>query len=455
MATAKRRSRGSTPGVKVLLLRTPAGTPFHQARWRDPDSGRLVCRSLEALGVTSAEARRTWALAKSRELERRKDAIREGAQPRADLPLQQAIDDYLRTAEATLRRSTFVGYEATLKLFSEWAAAVGIKRTSEISGRSLALFRAHLIARPNGKSKKGGRRGERAETQQRCSSRTINKHMTGLHTALRSFVRLGATPALNRDVISDSMQRLPTPRPRPEYLSHEELRQLLEAALAHDAATFRMTRLEKDGRQVPGRTPRYEAIAPILTFLLLSGARRGEALQLEWIDVHLGARDERGAVVGEIVVRAESSKTKVERVIDLGVAPALQRLLLAIRAGSDGSASVFGLTRDLIVTAMRRLIRVFRAPDFTWQQLRVTCATTLVNAPGIYAGAATFREAKQLGHSVAVAEKHYIGVLRGIDPSARTVEAAMGIEDLVDRVIEQVVERGQRASGCVAEERSA
>ncbi|MBK9386093.1 MAG: hypothetical protein IPN34_14875 [Planctomycetes bacterium] len=455
MATAKRRASGSSPGVKILLLKTPAGTPFHQARWRDPDSGKLVCRSLEALGVTSAEARRTWALAKSRELERRKDALREGAQPRADLALAAAIGDYLRTASTTTRMSTFVGYEASLKLFAEWAAKVGLKRTSEITGRSLALFRAHLIARPSAKSKKGGRRGERAEAQKKCAPRTVNKHLTALHTALRSFARLGLSPALNRDVLADSLAHLSTPRPRPAFLTQHETRGLLEAALAHDAATHKMTRFEKNGRLVPGRTPRFEAIAPCLVFLLLSGARRGEALQLEWPDVDLDARDERGSVVGEVTIRAEINKTRTERVIDLGVSPALRRLLLAMRERRNGSGSVFGMTRDLAVTSMRRMIRVFGAPNGNWQQLRISCASILANAASIFGSAAPFRAAVQLGHGVQVAQKHYVGLLRGIDPAARTVEAAMGIEDLVDRVIEQAVERGQSARGCVAEERSA
>ncbi|MEQ8765180.1 MAG: hypothetical protein RL885_14700 [Planctomycetota bacterium] len=44
--------------------------------------------------------------------------------------------------------------------------------------------------------------------------------------------------------------------------------------------------------------------------------------------------------------------------------------------------------------------------------------------------------AKQLGHSIAIAERHYLGLERGIPPEARTLEAAMRIEDLVDKVVE-------------------
>lgn len=50
-------------------------------------------------------------------------------------------------------------------------------------------------------------------------------------------------------------------------------------------------------------------------------------------------------------------------------------------------------------------------------------------------GAATvFMSARQLGHSVAVAERHYLGVHRGIPKDAHTLEAAMQIEEAMRRV---------------------
>ena len=56
----------------------------------------------------------------------------------------------------------------------------------------------------------------------------------------------------------------------------------------------------------------------------------------------------------------------------------------------------------------------YGAPDFDWQMLRSTCATYLTNAPGIFGAATVFLSARQLGHSVTVAECHYLGVHRGI-----------------------------------------
>lgn len=89
-----------------------------------------------------------------------------------------------------------------------------------------------------------------------------------------------------------------------------------------------------------------------------------------------------------------------------------------------GSASPY--TVDLVESARARLEEI-GAPKFDWQ-LRATCATYLTNAPGIFGAATVFLSARQLGHSVAVAERHYLGVHRGIPKDAHTLEAAMQIE---------------------------
>jgi hypothetical protein len=55
--------------------------------------------------------------------------------------------------------------------------------------------------------------------------------------------------------------------------------------------------------------------------------------------------------------------------------------------------------------------------------------------PSILGAATVFMSAKQLGHSVAVAERHYLGVHRGIPRDAHTIEAAMQIEEAMRSVI--------------------
>jgi hypothetical protein len=58
--------------------------------------------------------------------------------------------------------------------------------------------------------------------------------------------------------------------------------------------------------------------------------------------------------------------------------------------------------------------------------LRSTCGTFLANAPGIFGGASAYRDARQLGHTVLVAEKHYLGVVH-VAPEAKALEDAVRV----------------------------
>ena len=52
-----------------------------------------------------------------------------------------------------------------------------------------------------------------------------------------------------------------------------------------------------------------------------------------------------------------------------------------------------------------------------------------------------------LGHSVVVAERHYLGVHRGIPKGARTLEAAMQIEEALEEVVWAVSEPERSKAG--------
>jgi integrase len=265
---------------------------------------------------------------------------------------------------------------------------------------------------------------------------------------------------LTRDAITDAMKALPTPREQPEYLTPAQLQKLLEAAMRHDEAVFDETRKEHRGLLPKGSTRRYEPIAGFTAFLVLTGCRRGEALGLTWADVDLEALDSQGRTVGEIRLRAANTKTHRARTIGLEVSPSLRSLLAAmkLRAGRAADAQhVFGgeepYTADLVESTRSRLIDEYGAPKFDWQMLRSTCATYLTNAPGIFGGATVFMSARQLGHTVAIAERHYLGVHRGIPKDAHTLEAAMQIEhhmgDLVGTISGRTKSNGRNADEVV------
>lgn len=128
------------------------------------------------------------------------------------------------------------------------------------------------------------------------------------------------------------------------------------------------------------------------------------------------------------------------------VSPFLAELFAAMKLKADDAVYVFGeslnpktkkneprLTHGLAEAARKRLKKTsehgYGGPEFTWQQLRITCGTFLANS-SIFGAASAYREARQLGHSVAIAERDYLGVV-SVDPKARTLEAAMEITALL------------------------
>jgi hypothetical protein len=126
-------------------------------------------------------------------------------------------------------------------------------------------------------------------------------------------------------------------------------------------------------------------------------------------------------------------------VIGLQETPSLRRLFAALQLRSDKKTGpVWDFTRMAAKRSRRRMIEEFGSPEFTYQQLRVTCDCYLNNSPGIFGGAAAFMAAKRLGHSVAISEKFYASAIRGIKPELRTLEEVLGIEKQCDQIIRSV-----------------
>lgn len=433
MATKKRRIRSPHPGVVLLDRTLPSGRRAVQARFTDPDTGRLHKPMLDLTALPTAEARRLWAIRKSKELAMRRMELA-GGSPRVEAkPIDDAASDYMKSGKHRLRNKTLVTYRLAVDPFVEWCSAHGVRTTAELTRPKLSAFRDALIARAKLAVTKGGRRGQRNESDRKRSPLSINRDQRTLKTLLNAWRQAGLV-LLSRDDISDTLKALPVLREQPAYLNPAQVKQLLAAATRHDAAVFDATRVEHAGLRQVGTTPRYQPIAYFTAFLLLTGCRRGEALALTWEDVDLEALDHEGKRVGEIRLKAEITKTKRARTIGLEVSPALRGLLAEMRLrAADDEPYLFGgaapYTIDIVEAARSRLLKEFGAPPFDWQALRSTCATYLTNAPGVFGAATVFLSARQLGHSVTVAERHYLGVHRGIARDAHTLEAAMQVED--------------------------
>lgn len=448
----KRRTRTPHRGVKIKARARPGGDVAYLARWRDPLTGRAVDLSLTRLGLTTEEARRDWAIRKSKGLAREAAAIAAGDVRRAETPPADAVACYLEDCGSRLRPGTVGTYGDAVRRFAAWLQDLRLRAVEELSAPLLADFRAALLREPFQRSARGGGRGAKKASPKKHAPASVNRILRAVKTMLAEWRRRGLLPRLDSDAIADSLRALPVPKPRPTFLKPEELRRLLEAALRHDEATFALTRAEKEGEAPAGSTPRYQPIAPFVAFVLLTGCRFGEALALPWDRVDLDALDEFGKPVGEIVLDHAATKTHHARAIDLAVSPALRALLAAMRLRRGEAAYVFGgpapLSLDLANAALRRLCSTYGAPRFTWKTLRSTCDSYLVNAPGVFGAGAAYRAARQLGHSVVVAERHYQGLVRGIPRDARTLEAATQIEDLAGRIVARV--RGGESAGAVA-----
>jgi integrase len=403
-----------------------SGAMGWRVRYVDPDTGRTVKRALDRTLTTIAD-REGYAVRLSERLGRRRLELESGASKATGTPFADAIQRFY-DAHPSLRPKTVTTYEAGTDKLLRFARKHRIRTVDDLDRRKLMVFRELLIKQPKRQNAAKGRRGQKTEGAERRSNQSINRELRAVKTCLLYLLDADLFAKLSPDDVRRCCKPLKTSTDRKEFMRPAAMRKLLAAALRHDADTFKATRAEHGGDAPEGSTPKYPPIAPLVAFAALSGCRFGEAIDLTWNRVDLDALDASGNTVGEIYIDS-SSKTAKARTIGLEVSPALRKLLAALRLKTGGKGSVFGLTPGEARAAMKRLKTQYGAPDAAgWQILRVTVATYLCNAPGIYGAASAFMESRQLGHSVITAEKFYVGLLRGIPIEAGTLEAAMQIE---------------------------
>lgn len=430
-----RRTRSPHPGV---VLVPPSGRHVTwRAQYTDPDSDRVLKERLDPVALRTAEVRRDWAIRKSKALAKRRLELEGGAPRATGTSIDATVKSYFE-AHPQLRQKTRTTYEAAAKKLTAWATKEGLESADDLNRARLMGFREALIREPRRAAKPKGKRGERVDTERRRSAHSVNRELRAVGSILRYLCDKDKFVRLTHDDLRRALKRLDAPIERITFCKPRELQKLLAAALEHDAATFAETRAEHAGERPKGSTMRYEAIAPFVACAALSGMRLGELVSLEWRQVDIDAADHDGNIAGEIHLTGATGKTKKARTVDLSVSPALRTLLAAMHEKSGGKGSVFGITADGADAAAARLVRDFGAPaGCGWQALRRTCGTFLTNAGGIFGAASAYRSAKQLGHSVAIAERHYVGLIR-ISNEAKTLEAAMQINDQLSAVVERV-----------------
>lgn len=452
----KRRSRSPHPGVK-LVKRARLGVVTWYARHVDPDTGRLKDVNLSALRHTTDEARREFAERLSKADAKRRDALATGAARHTGGELAASLESFLAGVTNAATRRT---YGEGVRRFASWAAGAGLTSTDDVHPHHLAQFREWLKTTPRyaPASGKGNGQGARRVGAEPAKATSINNRLRSVKAALNALRKLGRLPHVNALDIRERLEALPTDEDPPEFLRGPDVRRLLAAALRHDADTFDVTRdehareglgyarqraaaearaagLPLEAAALPtGSTPRYQPVAPFVLAALLGGMREGELERLTWDMVDVDARDAQGRTAGELRLPASATKTRKARDVDLGIAPALRSLLVALRLRSGGATGpVFSWTRDAVEAARKRLVGSFGAPKFSWQALRSTCETYHANMPGV--GSAAYQAARRVGNSVAVAERFYLGLVKGLPLDARTLEEAMGVVDLAGRIV--------------------
>jgi integrase len=265
----------------------------------------------------------------------------------------------------------------------------------------------------------------------RRAARTINKELTGVGTALRYLVKRQEFSKLTLEgvlVACEHFGNEPSKSATPMVVS--EIKHTLESCIEHDDATFEMTREEKNSG-ASASTLRNDPIGPFVAFLLLSGLRvNSEALRIEWSHVDFDS---------DVIHIGSWSKTRRTRRVTFAESPALRRLLDAQHELTGGKGRVWPMTYNQLLNARRRLVEVYDAPEvFGWQVCRATCQSFLASSPSVYGNASIYLTAQRGGHSVQVCERYYARAVKVADPKAGTLEAAMGIEEYVDQIIEDL-----------------
>jgi integrase len=434
---AKKSSRRRHPGVGILKPQ-PASRLGWRLQYRDPDSKKTVREALGERGRTD-KMREARAVAKSAEIQKRLLELEAGATRARGVTVEDAIALYF-AEQPTLSVRSRLDYGAAAKKFVAFAKQRRLVSLDHLTRPLLFSFAAEIRGETKRRVTVGGKRGAHSPTAEARSAETINGELRKVRTVLEYLRKVELLPRITGDHLRDAFERVRPPVKRVQFLSRLACQQLLWAALRHDEASFRETRDEHRGKGQRGTTRRYQPVAPYVALVLLTGGRKSEALGIEWQHVDLDARDYQGRAVGEIHLFHEVAKGERARTVGLDISPMLRTMLAAMHLRSGGRGSVFGeLTEHIVASAMRRMRDEFGAPRaFTWQALRRTCDTFGTNAPGIFGAASAYQSSRRIRHSVTVAQKDYLGLVRDIPPDVRSLEAAMQIEESMRAIIAQV-----------------
>lgn len=441
-----RRKHSSHPGV-MIRRRKLAGRNAYSYRFRDPLTKKLVEKIFDRKLFPDELSRTRRAEEISEAIRKKRDEIASGIAIKTSTKIETGISSFESQCRSIpLREPTVKKYLYASGIFRDWTTICQTTEIEKIRKGTLTAFVKYLRNRNKEAPLKGGRAGERQPTNEGLTQNTIDGILRPVKAMLNSWAEDELLPLTPVEIKLGLKFESHKKRFEPRYFKPEDCRRLLEAAIKHDEETIAVgSENDRRLRFLELAAARRAPIAPIVLFFLLSGCRHKEVRNLRWDNVRLDSMDSNGNRVGEIFLESKDTKTNAWRTIGLEVCPSLRELLSALKRYAGDNKYVFGGDSPLAATSLnmprQRLREQYGVRPFTWQHLRQTTGTYLTNAPGIYSAASVYLSARQLGHSVAIAEKHYLGVERGISRDARTLEQAMQIEDLAKKIIDRVTSR--------------
>jgi integrase len=363
-----------------------------------------VEENLENHGKHSAKARENWCKTKAKNLREDAAAVAAGEKSTERTLVAKSIEGYYEAKESELQPATLVAYKQGTKPFEIWCAKNAVVYIQELSPPLLARYREWFVGQNAyaPATGKGAGKGKRVEGRRKKSSAQENKCLNSLRVILSQLRREGRVPLMTRDDIVDSLKFVKRERAKRRYLDTAQIKLLLEAAKRHDAAG-------------------HDAIAPFIAACLLTGMRFTELCDLTLGEVNTTA--------GEIHLAAQRTKTSTERTVYLDKMPTLLAWLKERSEAAGPKSRVFPqLTFAIARMARARMMdsseEGFSAPPFTFHRLRATCGTYSV-CSSLYGRGSEHETAKQLGHSITVAQTHYTGRAKDFQPNAATLEEAM------------------------------
>jgi integrase len=282
--------RAAKPGAKQIvltdtdgleLLISPSGAKLWRLRYQTETGARKRVTLGKYPDVGIAQARREASKLRAQVWTGADPVEERKARRVAGITVAELVEQYVAEHQPAWKASTASTYLSSIKRFVAWAESAGVEGVDQLSPDALARYRAHSIALTRKVKAKGGSRRDTVDTGERRSAAAINGDLRCIKTMLSNLRRAGRLTAIgSSDDIADTLRLVATERARPDPLKADEIRRLLGAALEHDAATYAITRVEAAGQREVGTTQRFDAIAPLVLLMLLSGMRLGEALAL-------------------------------------------------------------------------------------------------------------------------------------------------------------------------------